>query len=425
MSQAHTPNQVEMRPIEWFTPFANNPRTHDKGNVAKLVASIKQFGWTQPILVTGVGEVVAGHGRLLAARRLGMATLPCIRLANLTDEQIRAYRIADNQLGLDSDWDFDALSRELGALKDDFDISVVGFDAKELEKLLAQDERSQFEPQDDEDALPGEPNSDAIVVPEYGQIWELGEHRLACGDCTDPHMVNLLLQGVSINLMVTDPPYGVNYDAEWRNEALGNTAKRDIIKNDHHADWRGAFAYFRGSVMYVWHGGLHSDVAYSMIRASGFDVKGQIIWVKPSIVINRGAYNWQHEPCFYAVRNGQNSNWVGPNNASTVWNVTPVRKGDGEDEVAKASNVSTQKPVEVMRRPILYHTQKGDKVYDPFMGSGTTIIAAETSGRTAYGVELLPKNVNTILRRWQTMTGHDARCNGSTYNELLTRGCVK
>jgi len=417
------PETIEFRPVASLAPSVANARTHSKKNVAKLAASIREYGWTQPILITDAGDVVAGHGRLLAAMQLGIDIVPCIRLANLTDAQVRAYRIADNQLGLDSDWDYNALARELGDLQAIFDLSNIGFDAKDLQKLLAKDEQNQFQPEIREDDIPNNIETSSggqeIIVSKYGQIWELGNHRLACGDCTDPTVVNPLLAGVSINLMVTDPPYGVNYDAEWRNEVLGRNAPRDMMKNDHHADWRGAFAYFRGNIAYVWHGGLQSGTIYDMINASGFDVKAQIIWAKPGIVINRGAYNWQHEPCYYAVRRGQTADWQGPANASTLWEVQSPNQKGGKDENDMLQGHATQKPVEVMRRPIFYHTSKNEAVYDPFLGSGTTIIAAETAGRICYGIELLPKYADIIIKRWQLFTGREAICNGKTYLQYV------
>jgi DNA modification methylase len=345
--------------------------------------------------------------------------VPSIRLSNLTEEQIRAYRLADNQLGLDSEWDLDVLARELGDLEGKIDLDYVGFDPKELQKLLAKDEQNQFDPDLSEDDSADTPIE---AVSHYGQVWQLGKHRLACGDCTDPEVVNPLLAGVSINLMVTDPPYGVNYDAGWRNEALGNAVKRDLVVGDHHADWRGAFAYFKGNIMYIWHGGLQSGTVFDMINSCGFDVKGQIIWVKPSIVINRGAYNWQHEPCYYAVRRGQQANWQGPANASTIWEVASINQlGSVNNEDANENDHATQKPVELMRRPILYHTLEGEVVYDPFLGSGSTLIAAESTGRICYGVELVPKNVEATLLRWQKLTGQEAVCDRMTYREHRER----
>jgi len=413
MLDIRMPTGIEHLAVDVLLPYANNARLHDKDNVRKLAASIREFGWTQPVLVTDGGEIVAGHGRVLAAKEIGLEIVPCIRLSELSDVQIRAYRVADNQLALDSEWDFALLARELGDLSaiDLNLLPVMGFDAKDLRKFLAADERGRAVTRIGEDDAVG---ALGITVSRPGQIWELGAHRIACGDCTDPRIVNPLLVGVQLAIMVTDPPYGVNYQPSWRYECGVNqnySERVGEIAGDNRADWRGAWAYFNGPVAYVWHGGNHSGIAYDSMVMSGFEIRAQIIWVKHQIVIGRGHYHWRHEPCLYAVRRGQEANWVGDRKQSTVWEIAGVA------EEPEYTIHGTQKPVECMRRPILNHTREGDAVYDPFIGSGSTLIAAEATGRVCYGVEISPQYVDIVIRRWEAFTGKDAVCGDKTFKE--------
>ena len=249
----------------------------------------------------------------------------------------------------------------------------------------------------DEDDVPEAPDA---PVARPGDIWRLGEHRLACGDCTDAGTVRALLGADGPNLMVTDPPYGVAYDPEWRNErGLGDTKRRGKVLNDERADWREAWALFPGSIAYVWHAALHSAEVYESLSATGFAIRTQIIWAKSRLVIGRGDYHWQHEPCWYAVRD--RGNWTGDRKQTSLWSI------DGKNEDANTVH-GTQKPVECMRRPMLNNSNRGDLVYEPFMGSGTTLIAAETVGRICLGIELNPAYVDVAIRRWEDFSGHQA-----------------
>ncbi len=254
----------------------------------------------------------------------------------------------------------------------------------------------------DEVYAPAEP------VSQIGTIWLLGPHRLICGDATDPAIVALALGGTRPNLMVTDPPYGVSYDPEWRAKAaragllgahLGAFATGKVL-NDDRADWREAWALFPGDIAYVWHGALHGSAVRESLEAVRFEVRSQIIWDKGRLIISRGHYHWRHEPCWYAVRKGRTARWAGDRKQTTVWQVPHRRSETGH---------STQKPVEVMRRPILNHTREGEAIYDPFVGSGTTIIAADLTGRVAHAIELNPVYVDTAVRRWEQHTGRSAK----------------
>ena len=397
------PGSIEQLRIDELRPYARNPRTHSDDQVAKLAASLVEFGWTMPILVNDELEVIAGHGRLLAARRLGLDAVPVIRLAHLSPEQVRAYRIADNKLALDAGWDEELLAAEFHELNGaGYDLGLTGFSAEELDELLA--------PIGDGDGLANEdviPEPPANPVSRPGDLWLLGDHRLLCGDATSADDVARLLAGTKPHLMVTDPPYGVNYDPAWRNDAgVSTTARIGTVRNDDRADWREAWALFPGDVAYVWHAGIHGRTVADSLEACGFAIRAQLIWVKNRFVLSRGHYHWQHEPCFYAVRDGGESRWQGARDQSTVWQIAT----NADDDAATVHG--TQKPVECMLRPILNNSARGDAVYEPFAGSGTTIIAAEKSGRRCLGMEIEPRYCDVIVERWQNFTGKRATLDG-------------
>jgi len=409
--------QIEKWPVDRLIPYARNARTHTEEQVAQVAASIVEFGWTNPILVGNDGIIIAGHARLAAARKLKMTEVPVIVLDHLAETQRRALVLADNRLALSAGWDEEMLRVELESLKEDaFNIDVVGFSQDELEELLQDPERRR-DGLTDEDAVPEEP-AEAVTKP--GDIWILGEHRVLCGDATSRGDVERLLSGTIPVLMATDPPYGVEYDPGWRREAgvNHNQAKLGKVANDDRADWREAWALFPGDVMYVWHAGRHAATVQQSIEACGFEIRSQIIWAKERFALSRGNYHWQHEPCWYAVRN--NAHWNGDRSQSTVWKIN-AREDQGYGH-------GTQKPVECMRRPMLNNSVAGEIVYDPFLGSGTSIIAAETVGRTCYGLEINPGYCDLIVRRWQEFTGEVGvlQSNGESFHELeaaRTGGC--
>jgi len=383
-------------------PYANNARTHSDAQVAQIAASIREFGFTNPILVDGANGVIAGHGRLLAARKLGMLEVPVIELAHLTAAQKRAYVLADNKLAMNAGWDVDLLRLELGALRDaGFDLDLVGFDAGELDALFAIPTTGRTDPDDVPD-VPENP----VTLP--GDIWLMGRHRLICGDATDGMVVSRLLEGIRPHLMTTDPPYGVEYDPSWRNRAgISRTGRVGKVLNDHRADWRDAWALFPGDVAYVWHGALHATTVADGLTACGFSIRAQIIWAKDRLVMGRGHYHWQHEPCWYAVRDGGKGHWAGDRNQTTLWSI-PTKDLARHNCPDVATVHGTQKPVECMRCPIVNNSSPGQAVYEPFSGSGTAIIAAEMEGRACYAVELSPAYVDVALRRWEAFTGQQA-----------------
>lgn len=402
--------EIEQIKVESLIPYAKNSRTHSDEQVAQVAGSIREFGFTNPVLIGKENDIIAGHGRVLAARRLGLTEVPCIRLGHLTEAQKRAYVIADNKLAMNAGWDEDLLKLELISLRDDesFDLELTGFNDTELESLLAV---QTIDGNTDPDEVPEAPKTPVSV---QGDIWTLGKHRIICGDSTFIDTVQKLLGGVEPHLMVTDPPYGVEYDASWRNEALGGkeggraTGK---VSNDNKADWRDAWALFPGDVAYVWHGMLHAGSVFQSLQDSEFTVRAEIVWAKSNFAISRGHYHPQHESCFYAVKKGGTGHWAGDRKQTTLWQIPKPAKSE--------TGHGTQKPVECMKRPIENNSSPGQAIYEPFSGSGTTIIAAEMTGRCCYAVELNPSYVDVAIKRWEDFTGGKAiHESGKTFDEV-------
>lgn len=397
MNSKHTIEHLETHTL---VPYAKNSRTHDDAQIAQIAASIKEFGFTNPILIDKENVVIAGHGRLMAALRMNFKYVPCIRLGHLTEAQKRAYIIADNRLALNAGWDEEMLSLEIADLKSlEVDLDLLGFTSDELADILSEATEGETDP----DEIPEVPE-DPISKP--GDVWVMGKHRIVCGDCTEQGVVDKCLNGVLPHLMVTDPPYGVNYDADWRNNALradgtkiGGRAVGQVM-NDNQADWRDAWALFPGDVAYVWHAGNMANIVADSLIACDLNIRAQIIWAKNNFVISRGDYHPKHEPCWYAVRKNCKGHWSGDRKQSTVWDIPKPQKSE--------TGHSTQKPVECMKRPIENNSSAGQAVYEPFSGSGTTIIAAEMTGRVCHAIELNPAYVDVAVKRWQDFTGKKA-----------------
>ena len=407
-SPAWPADAVERRPVASLIPYARNARTHSDEQVAQIAASIREWGWTTPVLVDEQGGIIAGHGRVLAARKLGLADVPVMTARGWSEAQKRAYVLADNKLALNAGWDADLLKTELADLGElNFDLGLIGFSTDELAGLLADRTEGLTDPDDT-------PDVQAEAVSVLGDVWLLGRHRLVCGDSTDPLVVDKALAGVKPHLMVTDPPYGVEYDPAWRNRAgVSQTERVGVVENDDRADRRAAYDLFPGDVAYVWHTSLRSADFAASLMAAGFELRAQIIWAKERLQISRGHYHWQHEPCWYAVRKGATGHWSGDRKQTTLWTI-PNRAQDAD------TVHGTQKPVECMRRPIENNSSPGQAVYEPFSGSGTTIIAAETTGRACHAIELNPAYVDVAIRRWQSFTGQAATLDGDgrTFQEI-------
>ena len=400
------PMKIKMTPVEQLVPYAGNARTHSDQQIAQIAASVTEFGFTNPVLTGADNVIIAGHGRLLAAQKLGMDTVPVIILDHLSDAQRRALVIADNKLAENAGWDEELLRTELAALDDmEFDLDLMGFSDEELDGLLGDPEDPALGETEGEDDVPETPE-DPVSRP--GDLWLLGKHRLLCGDATVATDVERVLNGTQPLLMVTDPPYGVEYDPGWRNQAgAAKTKRTGKVLNDDRADWREAWSLFPGDVAYVWHGALHATTVAESLEVAGFNVRSQIIWAKDRLVLSRGDYHWQHEPCWYAVKKTGKGHWAGDRKQTTLWQIA------NKDQDAETVH-GTQKPVECMRRPILNNSSPGQAIYEPFMGSGTTLIAAETTGRVCHGIELNPVYVDVAVQRWQQFTGQDAVLDGTS-----------
>jgi len=400
--------RIDYRPIGDLVAYARNARTHSEAQVELIAGSIREYGFTNPVLVDGENGIIAGHGRVMAARQLGMSKIPVIELAHLTEAQKKAYILADNKLAEQAGWDKDLLAIEVADLTAlGVDLTGIGFDATEIDALLGR-----TEPDPREDEVPEPP---ITPVSRPGDLWVMNGQRLLCGDATRADDVGRLLGSVRPHLMVTDPPYGVAYDPAWRNEVGAAKTKRvGKVLNDHRADWREAWALFPGDVAYVWHGALHATTVAESLTANGFAIRSQIIWAKERLVLSRGDYHWQHEPCWYAVREKATGHWTGDRKQTTVWNIA------SRDQDA-ATIHGTQKPVECMRRPMLNNSSPGQVVYEPFAGSGTSIIAAETCGRPCFAMELDPAYVDVAVLRWQAFSGSTAILDGDgrTFAEVV------
>lgn len=392
-------------PIEKLSEHPDNPRKISAEKLADLkrsIQSIPEMLYKRPLVVVTHGEgyrVLGGNQRLRALRELGYEAVPVMLADELTEEQQREFIVKDN-VGF-GEWDWDALANQWDA------DALVGWGME----LPVDFSNPSGEGLTDPEEIPEAP---ANPVSRLGDVWVMGNHRLVCGDSTSPDVVAKCLNGVKPHLMVTDPPYGVNYDPTWRTKAgvNGGTAAHGLVRNDDRADWRRAWALFPGEVAYVWHSGVHSAVVAESLQAAGFDIRSQIIWNKGRLVIGRSDYHWQHEPCWYAVRKGGKGHWIGGRKQTTVWDIDKPAKSE--------TGHSTQKPVECMKRPMENNSKPGDAVYEPFSGSGTTIIAGEMTGRSVHAIELAPEYVDVAVKRWQDFTGQKAihEATGKTFDEL-------
>lgn len=396
--------EVKLRPIGDIKPSPRNVRLHSERQIDQIRQSLRDYGWTTPVLVDEDGQLIAGHGRLEAAKREGITEVPVAVATGWTEAQRRAYALADNRIPLNATWDAAALGVELGELSGlGVDLGTLGFDDDEIGAIKNPGTPGLTDPEE-APAAPAQP------VTRAGDLWVLGSHRILCGDSTFAADVVKVLGGVKPHLMVTDPPYGVEYDPAWRNDALradgsavGARATGQVL-NDGRADWREAWALFPGDVAYVWHAGLFAGVVAESLLAADFELRSQIIWAKSNFAIGRGNYHWRHEPCWYAVRQKRKGHWHGDRKQSTLWEIAKPAKSD--------TGHGTQKPIECMKRPIENNSSPGQAIYEPFSGSGTTIIAGEMTGRSVHSIELNPAYVDVAVRRWCEFTGQKASLDG-------------
>lgn len=394
-------DKIEQWPTAKLLPYARNARTHSDDQVAQIAASIAEFGFTNPILAGSDGIIVAGHGRLAAAQKLGLEIVPVVVLDHLTTTQRRALVIADNRIAENAGWDDAMLRIELDALQlEGFDLDITGFDADALAELIAGDEPDN-EGQTDEDAVP-EVGETPISRP--GDVWIMGQHRLLCGDATVVGDYDRLMQGDAADMVFTDPPYNVNYANSAKDKMRG---KDRAILNDNLGDGFYDFllaalaptvANCRGGI-YVAMSSSELDVLQAAFRAAGGKWSTFIIWAKNTFTLGRADYQRQYEPILYGWPEGAQRHWCGDRDQGDVWNIKKPQKNDLHP---------TMKPVELVERAIRNSSRPGNMVLDPFGGSGTTLIAAEKSGRIARLIELDPKYVDVIVRRWEEFTGQTA-----------------
>lgn len=401
MSASWLADKIEQWPTAKLLPYARNARTHSEEQIAQIAASIAEFGFTNPILAGADGVIVAGHGRLAAAHKLGLELVPVVVLEHLSPTQRRALVIADNRIAENAGWDEAMLRIELVTLQDDdFDVSLTGFDADALADLLA-DEDGNSAGETDDDAVP-EISETPISRP--GDVWVLGGHRLLCGDSTKAECFEQLLQGEPVDMVFTDPPYNVNYANTAKDKMRGTNR---AILNDNLGDGFYDFllaaltptiANCRGGI-YVAMSSSELDVLQSAFREAGGKWSTFVIWAKNTFTLGRSDYQRQYEPILYGWPEGATRHWCGDRDQSDVWQIKKPHKNDLHP---------TMKPVELVERAIRNSSRPGNVVLDPFGGSGTTLIAAEKSGRLARLIELDPKYVDVIVRRWQDWTGKQA-----------------
>ena len=365
-------DRIVWRPIAEVKVYAGNPQDHPEDQIEALAKLIAEVGWTQPLVVGKDGELISGHGRLMAAGQLGLAEVPTIDARHLTEDQRRAFRISDNRLAELSGWNRPQLKREARKLLErKADLSLLAFGDRRMAALLEQET-----PAEGEDDCP-DPEA---AVSQLGDTWRLGAHRLHCGDSGDAEAAAAALGGAKPHLMVTAPPEGLDLRDSWKP--------------------------FAGGVAYVWHADPRTaGTVAAGLEACGLLVRAQIAWVKDRAAAGRGHYHGQHETAFYCRGAGKAEHWRTQSTQGTVWRIPAVPKAEREGHGA-------QKPVECMRRPMRHSSLEGDAVYDPFSGTGSTLIAAELTGRTALCVELDPVYVDIAVKRWQAIAGAEATLDG-------------
>ena len=380
--------QIAQKKLADIVPYANNTKKHDETQIKNVAESIKKYGWVQPIVIDDDGTIVIGHCRALAAEKLGMEEVPCVVVSDLTEEEINALRIVDNKTN-ESPWDFDLLSAELPEIdlsdfEFDFDWGISG----DWAEPILEDEPPEIDEQE------------ATTKP--GDIWKLGRHRLMCGDSTSAECVQNLMGGHKADMLLTDPPYGVNYAGKTKDALkIENDAKSDDEFIDFlQTAFEAADSVMKpGAAFYIWHAILKTYAFESACQLVGWKVRQVLIWVKNSMVFGRQDYQWRHEPCLYGWKDGAGHLWASDRKQTTVLEF---------DRPTKNKEHPTMKPVALFDYQIKNNTKGGDVVLDLFGGSGTTVVACEQNGRNAYVLELDPRYCDVIVKRWENLTGEKA-----------------
>ena len=389
-----TTTEMTLVSIDKLIPYINNARTHSPEQINKLRSSLREFGFINPVIVDKDYNIIAGHGRVIAAKAENFTEVPCVLVDHLTEAQKKAYIIADNRMALDAGWDEELLRVEIEQLQAEaFDVSLTGFDEKEISDLFKGQEP---EVKDDDYDLSAALEKASFV--ERGDVWHVGKHRLVCGDATSPEDVNLLMDGHRANLIVTDPPYGVSFKS-----ASGLTIQNDSIKNEEFYQF--LYKAFANMVAHMENGGsayvFHADTEGLNFRSAfidaGFHLAGVCIWAKNSLVLGRSDYQWQHEPVLYGfLKNGKHS-WYSDRKQTTIWNF---------DKPKRNANHPTSKPLDLLSYPIKNSSQENAIVLDTFGGSGSTLMACEQTNRICFMMELDEKYASVILRRYVENTNN-------------------
>ena len=412
--------QIELWPVDRLIPYARNARTHSDEQIAQVAASIAEFGFVNPVLVGADGVIIAGHARLLAARKLKMAEVPVIVLGHLTEAQRRALVLADNKLALNAGWDEEMLRVEMQDLDvAGFNLDLIGFSAEELETILADSEGTN-EGLTDDDSIPETPET-AVTVP--GDVWILGEHRLLCGDATQMEAVEKVLAGGLADMVFCDPPYNVNYGATMKDKLRGThrPIANDNLGSDFEQFLRDAcvnmLAVCKGAI-YVCMSSSEIHTLQRVFRDAGGHWSTFVVWAKNTFTMGRSDYQRQYEPILYGWKEGADHFWCGARDQGDVWFIKKPHVNDLHP---------TMKPVELVERAVRNSSKGRDTVLDVFGGSGTTLIACEKAGRQARLIELEPKYCDVIIRRWQEFTGQEATLDsdGKSYSGVAgERGAV-
>lgn len=398
--------QLTMMPIDDLVPYANNARVHDKHQIAQLRASLREFGFVTPVLIDFEGNIIAGHGRVEAARAEGMTQVPCVLVSNLTEAQRKAYILADNRLSETASWDTEMLKIELDGLEAlQFDAGIIGFDSDAVKKIelsgYTRVAPSHGEPEDVEDADAEDDDYDGSV-PEScphkpGDVFRLGRHILVCGDWTNPEIAKNFHRGA--RLLLTDPPYNIDYSGKTKdalrieNDSMNDSEFESLLQ----MSFEGAKGLMApGAVFYIWHADNTRKEFLEAVQAVGWTVREVLVWNKNHFTLGRQDYQWKHEPCLYGWNEGAAHYWAGGRAQSTVLDY---------DRPIRSEEHPTMKPIQLFDRLIRNSCPKGGIVYDPFGGSGTTLLACEQNGRTCWMVELDPRYVQVIIDRWEKMTG--------------------
>ena len=394
--------QINYKSTENLIPYANNSRTHSDDQINQVASSIKEFGFTNPVLIDEQGGIIAGHGRVMAAKKLGLAEVPTITLEGLTKAQVKAYVIADNQLALNSGWDVDTLKLEIETLQElDFDIDLLGFDDDFLSGLL---DEEPSEGLTDDDAVPELPDEPVTVL---GDVWQLGSHRLMCGDSTSIDLVEKLMDGHKADMVFTDPPYGVDYKGINNDDRGGLSGLLNSVFSNY------LLTSKSGASIYCFHSDRCADIFNEEFRLF-FHFSSMIIWVKNSLTLSQTDYQSQHEPCLYGWMDNGTHSWHSDRKQTSIWRFDKER----------VEGHTTPKPVELVSKAISNSSKGGDLISDFFGGSGSTLIACEKTGRNASVMEIDPKYCDVIVSRWQDFTGKEAvlESSGDKFNDMFING---